>query len=62
MLNQYIQVIFSDGSIGYQVIQNGVVLSYVDTAGLIIFGGGPVPDGIGSSVINTTPPIQAWMN
>lgn len=59
MINQYIKIAFSDGSVGYQVIQNGNVISFVDEAGTFLFDVAPI--GLGSTVIDASPEIQPWM-
>lgn len=54
----YILLDFGDFQ-GYQEIQNGNVIRYVDLQGSELFVLPPV--GNGGSVIDATPPRQDWM-
>lgn len=56
---QYILIGFTDGTQGYQVIQDGTVINFVDEAGVTRFD--EAPAGLGSWVIDAKPPVKDWM-
>lgn len=55
----YIKLDFGDGTQGFQEVQSGMVVRYVDTSGNTLTD--HPKEGNGGTVIDANPPRESWM-